>query len=148
MRERRRATVIGETESVSLDDTDVKATKVSSPAHAKQYAIVTTLSDLAKACHLRVDDTGYALSELGFLRHRRDFVPLPDPSPKRAQRETDPIEIDDANVDEEEAGAYGEDELGRWANVEVVISRDMVDQMWSKWSVREQGMLDESCVLL
>ncbi|RXK39995.1 hypothetical protein M231_02635 [Tremella mesenterica] len=83
-------------------------------------AIRLTLSQMSQACHIRLDDTIYALSELGFLRHRRTHDKNPKPP--------------------------GE-EKGDWDNVEVVISRAMVDDMWVKWRVKDRGVLDESCVL-
>lgn len=81
-----------------------------------------SLADIAKACHLRADDTAFALAELGFLRYRRVTTGSQD--------------LDDDH------------DLGEWKDVEVVISREMVDGMWSKWRVREEGMLSEKYVLL
>lgn len=38
--------------------------------------------------------------------------------------------------------------MGEWKDVEVVVSREMVDEMWGKWSVRQKGVLLEECILL
>ncbi|EIW67632.1 hypothetical protein TREMEDRAFT_64226 [Tremella mesenterica DSM 1558] len=74
-------------------------------------AIRLTLSQMSQACHIRLDDTIYALSELGFLRHRRTH--------------------------DKHQNTPGE-EKGDWDNVEVVISRAMVDDMWVKWRVKDR----------
>lgn len=54
---------------------------------------------------------------------------------------------DDHEGDIEEGHAEDQD-LGEWNNVEVVITKGMVDEQWEKWRVKEKGVLDESCVSL
>lgn len=92
------------------------------PIHKNQYTIALNLATLAKACHLRIDDAAFALAELGFLRHRRGT--------NSSRRSTD------------------EHELGEWKDVEVVVSRETVEEMWRKWRIREKGVLAEECMLL
>ncbi|CAK9784122.1 acyl-CoA N-acyltransferase [Cutaneotrichosporon oleaginosum] len=101
-----------------------------------QYTLTTTLEDLARACHLRTDDVQLVLTELGFLSSRRRLLPL------QAERGAD---NDDDDDDDDEAD---EDELGEWHNVEIVITRDAVDEAWAAWGVRELGVLDEKYCLL
>jgi hypothetical protein len=104
-----------------------------------QYSISLSLSDLAKACHLRVDDVASTLSQLGFLRHRR---PLPaSAEPEQA------LEVEDEEDVVEHAKPVKSDN-DEWTNTEIVISREQVDREWTKWKVRPMGVLDESCVLL
>ena len=86
-----------------------------------QYAITSSIVEVAKAMHLRPDDVAYTLLELGFLRHRRG-----------ADGET----------------AADDDELGDWKGVEVVVTREMVEGAWEKWRVREKPLLNEASVLL
>ena len=38
--------------------------------------------------------------------------------------------------------------VDEWSGVEVVITHEAVDAAWTKWNVRDLGVLDESCVLL
>lgn len=111
------------------------------PAHKGQYAISTTLSDLAKMAHLRIDDVAFTLSELGFLKHRQK----PSLVPQSRRRNEEIAEEEGA---EEDDVADEEGDLGEWSDVEVVIKKEMVEEMWEKWRVRENGVLDESCVLL
>ena len=120
-------------------------TKLPEPGHKGQYAVSLSLSDLAKACHLRVDDTAFTLSELGFLRYRRSSEGNPL---KREEDEYDgESEVDEADTDgkgdQEDKG-----EMGEWEGVEIVVSRGMVDEMWKKWRVKDKGVLEEDCVLL
>lgn len=123
------------------------------PRHKGQYSLILTLSALAAACHLRVDDTAFTLAELGVLRNRRT-VTVPAPS-KRIRTGGDDDEEQEYRVDAgdgssggvpKEAGA-GES-LGEWEDVEVVISRDEVERLCGVWGVRECPMLDTEFVLL
>ncbi|GMK57409.1 hypothetical protein CspeluHIS016_0402430 [Cutaneotrichosporon spelunceum] len=91
-------------------------------AQKGQYTIVTTLEDLARACHLRTDDVQLVLTELGFLSTRRRL----------------PLAIEDDD----------DDELGEWHHVEIVIARDAVDEAWAAWRVRDVGVLEEKYCLL
>ena len=128
--------------------TDIaEMTKILDPTHPGQHAVSRTLADLAKACHLRDDDTAFTLSELGFLKHRREPVRFNNRRRRRRRREEDEEGVDgQVEGDEEELGSETEHE--EWKGFEVVISRDMVDSMWDRWKVKEQGVLDETCVLL
>lgn len=87
-----------------------------------QYTAVVSLGTLAQGCHLRTDDTAFALAELGFLRHRRNT---------------------NAAIEAKE-----EHDLGEWKDVEMVVSREMVEEMWATWKVREKGVLAEEYMLL
>ena len=72
-------------------------TKLPESGHKGQYAVSLSLSDLAKACHLRVDDTAFTLSELGFLRYRRSSEGNPS---KREEDDYDGgSEDDEADTD-------------------------------------------------
>ncbi len=51
---------------------------------------------------------------------------------------------DDDNDDSENL----EHDLGEWKDVQIVITREMVEKMCEVWRVRENPVLDESCVLL
>ena len=121
-----------------------EVTKILDPTHKEQYAISLTLEDLAKACHLRQDDTAFTLSELGFMKHRRD--PVVFNNRRRRKRHGDGEE--DETEEAVGAGEGSDSEYEEWKGVEIVISREMVDEMWEKWRVKEKGVLDESCVLL
>lgn len=103
------------------------------PTHSGQYAIITTVATLARACHLRTDDVQLVLAELGFLRYRRHVPPAPK---------------DHADGEDETEADKVEEELGEWQDIEVVITRESVDEMWAKWRVREHGVLEEKYVLL
>ncbi|KAL7420845.1 hypothetical protein Q5752_004798 [Cryptotrichosporon argae] len=96
------------------------------PLGAKgQYAVATTLADLARACHLRTDDVALTLTELGFLKHRR----------MRTGQDA-------------EAGDTGQARNGEWSNVEVVISKEAVEDACRVWRVKDAPLLDENYVLL
>lgn len=98
-------------------------TKIHDPSLRGQYATNISLGELASACHLRTDDAGFALEELSFLRHRRQAT----------------------GAVEKEARKH---DLGEWQDVRVIVSLEMVDEMWEKWKVREKGVLLEECMLL
>ena len=138
----------------------VEATKTAS--HVKgQYSISLPLVDLAKACHLRLDDVVSTLIELGFLRHRRRTHSTLSITRNHHHHSTHTV-----RSAQHEEGQPGEDGLGKvstststsgsasgldddeWKDVEVIISRDAVNREWGKWKVRPKGVLDESCVLL
>jgi histone acetyltransferase HTATIP len=107
-----------------------------------QYSISLSLSDLAKACHLRIEDVSFTLHKLGFLQYRRQL-------PSRSDIDVD-VEIVGEGMREEEEEGYRkpEQDVGEWINTEIVITRESVDREWVKWRVRPEGVLDESCVLL
>lgn len=130
--------------------TSVEMTKMLDSSHKGQYAIALSLSDLAKACHLRIDDTAFTLSELGFLCHRRAPVKF-EKRLRRKGRSEEAYEEDEGEGEHERREQGGErdgGDLGEWEGVEVVITRGMVDEMWAKWRVKDQGVLEEDCVLL
>lgn len=104
-------------------------------AQKGQYTLTTTLEDLARACHLRTDDVQLTLTELGFLSTRRRLPPRP-----RRRFDSDYEDGDDDDADG--------DELGEWHNVEIVIARDVVEDAWATWRVRETGVLDEKYCLI
>lgn len=100
-----------------------------------QYSVSLRLSALAKACHLRVDDTAFALGELGFLSNQRPLHPQGGGA--------------DTNGDEFLTTGTGQGrELGECSAKEVVVSLEQVDEAWSQWRIREKGVLDEDCLLL
>lgn len=105
-----------------------------------QYTLTTTLEDLARACHLRTDDVQLTLTELGFLSTRRRLPPKP--------RRHDHTDHSHGHHDDGDEGMVDGDELGEWDNIEVVITRDAVDEAWAKWRVRERGVLDEKYCLI
>lgn len=109
-------------------------TKRLDPVHKGQYAVTTTMSTIARAAHLRTDDVALTLEELGFLKKRHHIARR---QPKR-------------RVDDEEEHHDDDDEeaLGEWKDVEVVITREAVDEQWAKWRVRDAGVLDEKYSLL
>jgi histone acetyltransferase MYST1 len=119
--------------------------RVDEANHPGHYGISLTLTDLAKACHLRVDDTAFTLSELGFLKHHRT------PEAYKARLRTTTMarsHSDDQSFNQDAPQELDEDELGQWKDVEVVITKGMVDEQWDKWRVKEHAVLDESCVLI
>ncbi|KAL1408067.1 hypothetical protein Q8F55_004864 [Vanrija albida] len=109
-------------------------TKRLDPVHKGQYAITTTLSTLARAAHLRTDDVALTLEELGFLKQRHSIQ-------RKASKRRDEDDEDHHDDDDGEA-------LGEWKDVEVVITREGVDEQWDKWRVRDAGVLDEKYSLL
>lgn len=118
-------------------------------AHKGQYALALTLASLAKACHLRVDDTAFALAELGLLMHRRSIT-MPAPSRKRITgdefRSEDLVTENgqDAVALPEALEAVAEE----WDGVEVVICKEDVERLCVDWNVRDKPILDEQYVLL
>lgn len=100
-----------------------------------QYSISIILTDLARSCHLRLDDVIFTLTELGFLRHRR-------------RSGVNTLENGSESTHEEAAGSSDISEVDQWKDVEIIVSRDAVMREWEKWRVRPKGVLDETCVLL
>ena len=125
--------------------------KLREVSHRGQYAISCSLFDLARAAHLRVDDTAFTLAELGFLQHRRQATCLHLPLTSNDHNDTETT-LDGHGYERHEEDERGEDEeehdLGEWKDVEVVITRSMVDDAWKRWKVRDKGVLEEECVLL
>lgn len=113
--------------------------RIKEPNRAGQYAVSLNLSDLARAAHLRIDDTAFTMAELGFLQQRR-----PTTSTTQPQSNEEDVDLD-GNADEDEGDNA---DLGEWKHVELVISRQMVDDAWASWRVRDKGVLDEQYVLL
>jgi histone acetyltransferase HTATIP len=106
----------------SINGVEVIKTHSTSEAGMKgQYSISLTLGDLAKACHLRLDDVSETLARLGFLRYRRRAIGK-----------------------EGQVGEVAE----QWADTEVIILREDVEREWTKWKVKPRGVLDQACVLL
>lgn len=101
-----------------------------------QYSISLSLADLARACHLRSDDVSATLSQLGFLKHRRQ-LPTSEPEITTQEGEEDQEEGEEDGTDGDE-----------WTNTEIIITREGIEREWLKWKVRPSGVLDESCVLL
>ncbi|WVQ84256.1 hypothetical protein IAT38_006408 [Cryptococcus sp. DSM 104549] len=137
-------------EKVEVEGIDVIKTPVT--GQKGEYSFTLSLADIAKACHLRIDDTAFTLSELGFLQNRR-AITIPVLSRKKTTRDGhvhgEQIATAASHDGEEVEGEIdNEEELGEWKDVEVVIAREMVDEAWAKWRVREHGMLDEAYVLL
>lgn len=142
-------------ESVVTVQNGVEAIKTVS--HIKgQYSISLPLIDLAKACHLRLDDVISTLAELGFLRHRRRHQQPASSDPGRHHEHanvSEPISregLEDlakfpSTSSSGSGSGVNEDE---WKDVEVIITRDAVNRQWEKWKVRPKGVLDEACVLL
>ncbi|KAK1925911.1 acyl-CoA N-acyltransferase [Papiliotrema laurentii] len=143
LRERRTPNVAEDVKTITINDVGVS--RVDEANHPGHYGISLTLTDLAKACHLRVDDTAFTLSELGFLKHHRT------PEAYKARLRTTTMarsHSDDQSFNQDAPQELDEDELGQWKDVEVVITKGMVDEQWDKWRVKEHAVLDESCVLI
>ena len=100
--------------------------------HKGHYTVTTTLKDFAQACHLRTDDVQMVLKELGFLRYRRAIPPKP-------------VTID---IDDEAGGSEAQVDQSEWTDVEVVISRDAVEEQCIKWRIKDKPVLDEKYALL
>jgi histone acetyltransferase HTATIP len=116
--------------------TRAELVKLPEPSQKGHYAVTTTLKSLAQACHLRVDDVQLVLHELGFLRYRRAIPPRP-------------IVVDSYDEAGESTSQYLDDhDTTDWTDVELVITRDAVDEQWAKWRVRDAGVLDEMYALL
>ncbi|OCF35056.1 hypothetical protein I316_03096 [Kwoniella heveanensis BCC8398] len=133
-----------------------------------QQSINTTLKEISEACHLRTDDVAFTLSELGFLNHRR-IAQSPEDNRSRngashsAMSGTSSAALqsshshgharshfggeDDLDGESGRGGDY-EVDLGEWKDIEVVITRGMVDEAAEKWRVKDKGVLDEKYVLL
>lgn len=139
-------------ENVHADD-GIVVTKMPITGHPGQYTVVLSLLEIAKACHLRIDDIAFTLSKLGFLHHRRAAT---FPIQKRTrnghvhgEEHHPPGTTTDGEGEDHSGEDMIEDEdLGEWKDVEVVVSRGMIDEAWEKWRVKELGVLDEDCVLL
>ena len=129
-------------------DPTVDLIKLRDRSHKGQYAIQLSLSDLANACHLRVDDTAFALAELGFLKHRRKVSIDTRALRQRYLRSNASDDADETTSDRQHDADEEEHDLGEWKDVEIVITREMVEEEWTKWRVREKGMLDEDYILL
>lgn len=100
----------------------ISLVKLRDDRHKDQHHVKLTLKDMAMACHLRADDVAYTLGELGLLRYRTALANVP-----RKVTETD---------------------MSDWSSVEVVITRETVNDLCEKWKVKDRGVLDETCVLL
>jgi hypothetical protein len=100
------------------------------------HTLSPTLGDIAKACHLRLDDCSFALEELGLLQYAR---PRTGPIPNAKILPDDSLESSDEAV---------LDKDGQWKGLEVVVSREMVLEACDKWRVKPSGVLDEKYVLL
>ncbi|TYJ51504.1 hypothetical protein B9479_007922 [Cryptococcus floricola] len=139
---RARKEAVDKGEKIVAGDVDVLRMPI--PGHSGQFNIALALSDIAKTCHLRIDDVAFTLSELGFLHHRRAAtIPM-----RKRTRNTHDIHVEEGQGGEVEEERVEDEDLGEWKGMEVVISKGMVEEAWRRWRVREQGVLEESCVLL
>ncbi|WVQ65470.1 uncharacterized protein L199_003646 [Kwoniella botswanensis] len=128
-------------------------TKTPIPNYKGQYSLSLDLSTIAKSCHLRLDDVSFTLSELGFLTHRRKVQVI---EPKKRLRNGHGHghsalkgELGEEQEDQDEEGIDEQEEIGEeWKDIEIVISKDMVDEQWMKWRVRDKGVLQDEFVLL
>ncbi|ORX37057.1 acyl-CoA N-acyltransferase [Kockovaella imperatae] len=139
-------TPVKESERNTIRIDDKKFLKVKEP-HSGQYSISTTLAEIASVCHIRIDDAAFTLAELGFLKHRRPSNQT-DGRSKRKRLAPRTTTSGDEDCAQDEEDGQDPEHLGEWKDVEVVISREMVDEAWRKWGVKEKGVLEESCVLL
>lgn len=129
-------------------DDGVVVTKMPITGRPGQYTVTLSLSEIAKVCHLRIDDTAFTLSELGFLHQRRAATfPIQRNSHIHGEGYHPPGTTADGEEPSGEDSIEDED-LGEWKDIEVVVSRGMVEVAWEKWRVKERGVLDEDCVLL
>ncbi|KAK6907883.1 hypothetical protein I203_101884 [Kwoniella mangroviensis CBS 8507] len=128
-------------------------TQIPIPNYKGQYSISLDLSTIAKSCHLRLDDISFTLSELGFLTHRRKVQAI---QPKKRLRNGHGHghsalkgESGEEQDDQDEEGIDDQEEIGEeWKDIEIVISKEMVDEQWKKWRVRDKGVLQDEFVLL
>lgn len=125
----------------------VNITRIPS-GHQGQYSVKLALGELAKACHLRVDDTASTLAELGFLQYRRKATPhgLGKKELHNGDGNGPSGHLPLASVTA--STGTRTQRRGEWDDVEVVICREAVEREWQKRGVRDRGVLDESCVLL
>lgn len=138
--------------NIHADDGTV-VTKMPITGHPGQYTVVLSLSEIAKACHLKIDDIAFTLSELGFLHHRRAATFPIQKRTRNGHVHGEGHHPPGTTADGEGEGPSGEDtiedeDLGEWKDVEVVVSGEMIEEAWEKWRVKERGVLDEDCVLL
>jgi histone acetyltransferase MYST1 len=141
----RRASNTGQVISAQLPLATINGVTISktpSARHPGQHEVRLTLASMAKACHLRVDDTASTLAELGFLQHRRKLGQQESPKPKIN------VDLPLLGPDDQEAIVVEGPVRSKWTDVEVVISREAIEREWKKWGVREKPVLDEACVLL
>ncbi|WRT66750.1 uncharacterized protein IL334_003713 [Kwoniella shivajii] len=135
----------GKGEKVIINEIEIVKTPIVS--HRGQYSITLNLMEIAKAVHLRIDDVSFTLSELGLLSHRRDMTRTSS-SARNASGNVDGNRKENGNgAASGEEGKRDETE-GEWKDIEIVISRDMIDDLWKKWNVRDKGVLEEEYVLL
>ncbi|ADV25646.1 hypothetical protein I305_04898 [Cryptococcus gattii E566] len=128
-------------------------TKMPITGHPGQYTVVLSLLEIAKACHLRIDDIAFTLLELGFLHHRRAATFPIQKLTRNGHVHGEEHHPPGITADGEGESPSGEDmiedeDLGEWKDVEVVVSGEMIEEAWEKWRVKERGVLDENCVLL
>lgn len=134
-------------------DDGIVVTKMPITGHPGQYTVVLSLLEIAKACHLRIDDIAFTLSELGFLHHHRAATFPIQKRTGNGRVHGEGHHPPGTTADGEGEGPSGEDmiedeDLGEWKDVEVVVSGEMIEEAWEKWRVKERGVLDENCVLL
>nr|XP_019045211.1 hypothetical protein I302_05599 [Kwoniella bestiolae CBS 10118]OCF24141.1 hypothetical protein I302_05599 [Kwoniella bestiolae CBS 10118] len=121
-------------------------TKTLIPKFKGQYSISLDLNTIAKSCHLRLDDVSFTLSELGFLVNRRAASMQ---SSRTRNGHLHPARISQEEGEDGEEELQEEEEVGEeWRNVEIVITKEMVDEQWRIWRVREKGVLEDEFVLL
>ncbi|WVQ96586.1 hypothetical protein IAU59_003691 [Kwoniella sp. CBS 9459] len=150
---------------------DVEFSKLPVPGYRGQQRINMTLKEISRGCHLRTDDVAFTLSELGFLNYRRNVQYhtngissqlrnggshglsssssthglARNPHAHAGDRD-DESDYGDGQSDNTKAD-HGID-LGEWKDIEVVITRGMVDEAAAKWRVKDKGVLEEKYVLL
>ncbi|OXG26275.1 hypothetical protein C359_06512 [Cryptococcus neoformans Bt120] len=124
-------------------------TKMPITGHPGQYTVALSLMEIAKVCHLRIDDTAFTLSELGFLHQRRAATfPIQRNGHVHGEGYHPPGTTADGGEDPSGEDRIEDEDLGEWKDTEIVVSRGMVEEAWEKWRVKERGVLDEDCVLL
>ncbi|WVR06677.1 hypothetical protein IAU60_003709 [Kwoniella sp. DSM 27419] len=114
------------------------------PGHKGHLSVNMTMREIAKACHLRLDDVSYTLSELGFLQHRRSAPAENRARESRSTASSGPQATGTDGTSKHKSQATS----GEWKDIEVVITRDMVEEACQRWRVRDHGVLDEKYVLL
>ncbi|WWC71122.1 uncharacterized protein I206_105075 [Kwoniella pini CBS 10737] len=131
-----------------------------------QYTISITLEEISKSCHLRIDDVAFTLCELGFLINRRKIIiqdenEIERNDTKRNKNTILSINHNDNNDEENEENDIEENrklkeikyehehEISEeWKNLEIVITKEMIEIQWNHWKIREKGVLEDEFVLL
>ncbi|WWC88288.1 uncharacterized protein L201_003196 [Kwoniella dendrophila CBS 6074] len=152
---------------------DIEFVKTPTPKFKGQYSLSINPYIIAKACHLRLDDVCFTLSELGLLSTRRTISSdtykyptfrfkntLSSSSRINGDNNTNTDNSDDDEDDNNNENSNEDHNKARqkfsmdssisaeWRNVEIVITKEMIEDKCEKHKVREKGVLEDEFVLL